>query len=334
MNTCTLSTRPRRSQIERGKRYIPETWLADICVGARNLRKAFLFHTFRADGCAFVPASSRSRDSAARPGGGAVRPRNIGAVTSALESPRRIRAEIAIVLGLSLGASAVYSVVSIVNRLTREEALSEQTATLNTSLSPRPTFDLIYQVLAVVFDLMPVALVVFLLWQASRPHLGRLGIDFTRPGRDALGGVALVAAIGIPGLAVYLGGRALGISVDVVPTALDTYWWTIPVLLLSALRAGLTEEIIVIGYLYARLGDLGWGRWKIIVGSALLRGSYHLYQGFGAFIGNFAMGVVFGWLYTRYGRLLPFVVAHFLLDAAIFVGYPWAAATFPELFGS
>ena len=250
------------------------------------------------------------------------------------ETPRRIRAEIAIVLALSLGASAVYSVVSIVNRLTREEALSQQTATLNTSLSPRPTFDLIYQVLAVAFDLVPVALVVFLLWQASRPHLGRLGIDFTRVGRDSLGGVALVAAIGIPGLAVYLGGRALGISVDVVPTALDTYWWTVPVLLLSALRAGLTEEVIVIGYLYARLGDLGWGRWRIIVCAALLRGSYHLYQGFGAFIGNFAMGIAFGWLYTRFGRLLPLVIAHFLLDAAIFVGYPWAAATFPELFGS
>jgi len=255
-------------------------------------------------------------------------------VTPALESPRRIRAEIAIVLGLSLGASAVYSVVSIVNRLTREEALSSQTATLNTSLSPRPLFDLVYQVLAVVFDLMPVALVVFLLWQASRPHLARLGIDSTRVGRDALGGVALVAAIGIPGLGVYLGGRALGISVDVVPTALDTYWWTVPVLILSALRAGITEEVIVIGYLYARLSDLGWGRWKIIVGSALLRGSYHLYQGFGAFIGNFAMGVAFGWLYTRFGRLLPLVIAHFLLDAAIFIGYPWAAATFPELFGS
>jgi len=255
-------------------------------------------------------------------------------VSSAPESPRRIRAEIAIVLGLSLGASAVYSVVSITNRLTRDEALSQQTATLNTSLSPRPAFDLVYQVLAVVFDLMPVALVVFLLWQASRPHLSRLGIDSTRVGRDSLGGVALVAAIGIPGLAVYLGGRALGISVDVVPTALDTYWWTVPVLLLSALRAGVTEEVIVIGYLYARLGDLGWGRWKIIVGSALLRGSYHLYQGFGAFIGNFAMGIAFGWLYTRFGRLLPLVIAHFLLDAVIFVGYPWAAATFPELFGS
>jgi membrane protease YdiL (CAAX protease family) len=251
-----------------------------------------------------------------------------------LDSPRRIRAEIAIVLGLSLGASAVYSVVSIANRLTREEALSEQTATLNTSLSPRPNFDLVYQVLGVLFDLMPVALVAFLLWQASRPHLSRLGIDFTRVGRDALGGVALVVAIGIPGLGVYLGGRALGISVDVVPTALDAYWWTVPVLLLSALRAGITEEVIVIGYLYARLGDLGWGRWQIILGSAVLRGSYHLYQGFGAFIGNLAMGIAFGWLYTRFGRLLPLVIAHFLLDAAIFIGYPWAAVTFPQLFGS
>jgi membrane protease YdiL (CAAX protease family) len=248
-------------------------------------------------------------------------------------SPRRIRWEVAIVLGLSLGASAVYSVVSIVNRMTLEQALGDQSASLNTSLSPRPTFDLIYQVLGVFFDLMPVALVVFLLWQAGRPHLGRLGIDGTRPVRDGLGGVALAAAIGIPGLAVYLGGRALGISVDVNPAALDAYWWTVPVLILSALRAALTEEVIVVGYLYARLRDLGWGQWKIIVGAALLRGTYHLYQGFGAFVGNFAMGLLFGWLYTRFGRLMPLIVAHFVLDAAIFVGYPWAADTFPALFG-
>ena len=248
-------------------------------------------------------------------------------------SRSRIRFEIAIVLGLSLGASAVYSIVSIINRLTLEQALADQTATINSPLSARPTFDLIYQILAVFFDLMPVALVIFLLWQTGRPHLVRLGLDGSRVWRDTLWGVALVAAIGIPGLGVYLGGRALGISVDVVPTALDAYWWTVPVLILSALRAAVTEEVIVVGYLYARLGDLGWGRWKIIVGAAVLRGSYHLYQGFGAFIGNLAMGIAFGWLYTRFGRLLPLVVAHFLLDATIFVGYPWAAATFPQLFG-
>ena len=243
----------------------------------------------------------------------------------------RLRAEVLIVLGLSLGASAAYSIVAIINRVTREEALSDQTATLNGSLSPRPIFDLIYQLMGVFFDLVPVALVAFLLWQATRPHLGRLGIDFTKPARDASWGIVLALVIGIPGIGLYLLGKQLGLTVTVVPNALDTYWWTVPVLLLSAMRAAVTEEVIVIGYLFTRLRDLGWGSWRIILGAAVLRGSYHLYQGFGAFIGNVAMGVLFGWLYQRYGRLLPFVIAHFVIDAAIFVGYPWAATAFPDL---
>ena len=247
-------------------------------------------------------------------------------------SRRRTRAEILIVLGLSLGASAAYSVVSIVNRTTRQESLADQSTTINQSLSDRPWFDLIYQLMGIFFDLVPVALVAFLLWQAARPHLSRLGIDGGRPGRDAVQGLGLALAIGIPGIGVYLAGRALGITVNVNPAGLDAYWWTIPVLLLSALRAGVTEEVIVIGYLFARLRDLGWKPWTIILVSATLRGTYHLYQGFGAFIGNFAMGVLFGWLYTRTGRVLPFVIAHIVIDAAIFVGYPWAAATFPGLF--
>lgn len=253
---------------------------------------------------------------------------------SRFESRGRIGAEIAIVLGLSLGASAITSIVTIVNRLTLETSLAEQTATLNTSRDDRPVFDLIYQVLSIVFDLVPVALVVFLLWSTARPHLSRFGVDARRPLGDALGGLAIVAIIALPGLGVYLGGRALGISVDVKASALEDYWWTIPVLILSALRAGLSEEFIVVGYLFARLRDLGWGTWTVITASALLRGTYHLYQGFGGFIGNIAMGFFFGWLYTRYGRLLPLVIAHTLLDAVIFIGYPWAAVTFPDLFGS
>jgi membrane protease YdiL (CAAX protease family) len=247
----------------------------------------------------------------------------------------RLWAEIAIVLGLSLGASAVYSVIAIINRLTREQALADQTASINTSLSARPTFDLIYQILGVSFALVPVALVLFLLWDATRPGLGKLhrfGIDGERPWRDFGAGVALAALIGLPGIGVYLGGRALGLTVNVIPTALDTYWWTIPVLILAAMRAGIVEEVIVVGYLFARLRDLGWGFWQIIITSALLRGTYHLYQGIGSFIGNIAMGIVFGWLYVRFGRLLPLVIAHILIDAAVFIGYPWAAATFPALF--
>ena len=245
----------------------------------------------------------------------------------------RLRVEIVLVLGLSLGASALYSIVSIINKVTLTTPLSSQTATLNGSLSARPVFDLIYQFLAIFFDLVPVALVGFLLWRMTQPHLARLGIDFRHPGRDTLLGLGLALVIGLPGVGVYLGSKAIGIGVTVIPSVIDTYWWSIPILVLSALRAGLQEEVIVIAYLFARLRDLGWKTWPIILTAAALRGSYHLYQGFGAFIGNFAMGVLFGWLYSRYGRVLPLIIAHFVIDTAIFVGYPWAALTFPALFG-
>ncbi|KQO84201.1 CAAX protease [Frigoribacterium sp. Leaf263] len=245
----------------------------------------------------------------------------------------RLRVEIAIVLGLSLGASAVYSLVSIVNRLTQPTSLSQQTATLNSSLSDRAVFDLVYQVLGVLVDLVPVALVAYLLWQHRRPHLARLGVDFSRSGRDVLGGLGLALAIGIPGIGLYLVGKALDLTVTVVPTDLAEHWWTAPVLVLSALRAGLTEEIIVVAYLFARLTDLRWRPAAIIVAAALLRGTYHLYQGFGAFVGNVVMGLVFGWLYARYGRILPLVVAHVVMDSAVFIGYPWAASAFPGFFG-
>lgn len=254
----------------------------------------------------------------------------------ATEIPSRGRgrtvAEILLVLGVSLGASAVYSIVEIVDLSTRKTSLSHQSAALNTSLSSRPAFDLIYQFLGLFFDVVPVALVAFLLWQVARPHLGRLGLDLRHPGKDLGVGVLLAIIIGAGGIGVYLGGRALGITVDVSADGLGAYWWTVPILLLSALRAALQEEIIVVGYLFARLRELGWNTWLIIVATSILRGSYHLYQGFGAFVGNFAMGMLFGWLYNRYGRVLPLVIAHFLIDAAIFVGYSWAVSAFPRLF--
>ncbi|ALD13328.1 CAAX protease [Clavibacter capsici] len=251
---------------------------------------------------------------------------------------RRLRIEIAIVLGLSLGASAVYSVLRIVDLSTRSESLGSQSATINRSLNDRQVFDLLYQLLDVATALVPVALVLFLLWQPGRSAFRRIGLDLRRPGRDVAAGLGLAALIGVPGLCLYLAGRALGITVDVVPTALDSYWWTVPVLVLVALRAALQEEVIVVGYLFTRLRELGWGRgrlgaWTVILAAAVLRGSYHLYQGYGPFLGNVAMGVVFGWCYVRYGRTAPLVVAHLILDVVSFVGYPVALALMPGLFG-
>ncbi|MBN9139861.1 MAG: CPBP family intramembrane metalloprotease [Micrococcales bacterium] len=245
----------------------------------------------------------------------------------------RIRWEIGIVLALGLGQSAVYAIVALAYRLTREEALGDQSATLNPSLSDREIFDLIYQVLGIAFALAPVLLVCYLLWAPNRPHLGALGLDGTRVVRDVSWGTGLVLAVGIPGLAFYAVGRALGLFVAVNPAGLGDHWWTIPILLLSAARAAIQEEFVVLGYLFERLRRLGWGTWPIILATSVFRASYHLYQGPGAFIGNLVMGLAFGWLFARTGRLLPFVAAHFLIDAVVFVGYPLAASWWPGLFG-
>lgn len=235
-------------------------------------------------------------------------------------------------LGLSLGQSAVYSVVNLVDNLTRGP-LRSQTTALNSKQSDRPAFDAIYQLLPTLFGLVPVALVCFLLWRSARPHLDRLGIDGRRPVADAGVGVLLALVIGAGGLIVYVAGLALGLTVRVEPAPLSSYWWTPLILFLSAFRAGASEEVIMIGYLFARLRELGWSRWAIILGSATLRGTYHLYQGPSAFVGNFLMGVIFGWLFTRTGRVIPLVIAHTLINTTVFIGYPWAFATFPQLFG-
>ena len=71
--------------------------------------------------------------------------------------------EVLLVLGVSLGASATYSVVRLMDRLTRAQTLASQTATLNASASDRPWLDLTYQLLDIGFALVPVALALFLL---------------------------------------------------------------------------------------------------------------------------------------------------------------------------
>src|SRR5690625_2886132 len=248
---------------------------------------------------------------------------------------RRLGIEIWIVMGLSLGQSAVYAVVNILERLTRGP-LGGQTATLNPSRSAQPYFDLIYQLLSVVFALVPVALALYLLSAGGRSALARIGLDLRAPGRDLTWGLGLGALIGIPGLGLYVAGRALGVTVQVQASALDQYWWTIPVLLLAALKNGLVEEVLVVGYLIERLTDLRWRLPAIVATSALLRGGYHLYQGWGPFAANIIMGVIFAWFYTtRWGRrrVMPLVIAHTALDVVAFVGYAYLPAAWLAALG-
>jgi len=239
----------------------------------------------------------------------------------ATPTTRRIRGEIWLVLGLSLGQSAVYSVVSIIARITAETPLREQVTALNPPRSPRPHLDLSYQLLSLGFALVPVALALFLLSEPGRRATARVGLNFRRPGRDLAAGVGLAALIGIPGIAIYAAGRALGVTVEVQAATLEPYWWAIPVLILAALKNAVVEEVIATGYLMERLEQLSWPPALQVAASAVLRGGYHLYQGIGPFFANIAMGIIFAAYYRRRRRTMPLVIAHTLIDIVAFAGY-------------
>jgi membrane protease YdiL (CAAX protease family) len=231
-----------------------------------------------------------------------------------------LTAEVWLVLGLSLGRSAVYAILDLINSLTYVEPISDQATTLHREVAAPDLLALAYQVAPIVFGVFPALLAVYLLGRPVRRVLAGIGLDGTEAGRDTLRALALAAVIGVPGLALYVAGRALGITKHVTASGLADHWWTVPVLIASALANGLVEEVVAVAYLVTRLEQLRWRPWALLAASAVLRGAYHLYQGIGPALGNLVMGLVFAEFYRRTRRVAPLVGAHTLLDVVAFTG--------------
>src|SRR4029453_19423082 len=111
----------------------------------------------------------------------------------------RLGLEVAIVLGLSLGQSAVYAVLRIIERLTRNVPLAQQTSTLKPSITPgRPWLDLTYQLVGIAFGLMPVLLELYLLNLTDPPAARTIGFYLRRPQFDLGFGALIAVAIRLP----------------------------------------------------------------------------------------------------------------------------------------
>lgn len=235
---------------------------------------------------------------------------------------RDLLAETWLVLGVSLGASAIWSALSLIRKLTASVPLGSQTTAMNSSVTPdRPWLDLAYQLVGIALALVPVVLAVHLLSRGDVRARFAIGWDWTEPTRDVVRGMGLAALIGIPGLGLYAVAKALDLNTTIAAANLADVWWAVPVLVLAAAQNAILEEVLMIGYLFTRWSHAGWSTGRIMLSSALIRGSYHLYQGFGGFVGNAIMGLIFGWIYTRTKRVGPLVVAHTILDVVAFVGY-------------
>lgn len=231
--------------------------------------------------------------------------------------------ELWLVYGLSLGASAIYSTLSLVRKLLSEAGLAGSKVTLNQSATPIAWLDLTYQLVGVALALAPVGLAVYLVALYPGNPWRQLGLHVRGWGADVWRGIGFAAAVGIPGIGLYLLGRQLGLAAAVDPSGLYAHWWTIPILLLAAAKASIVEEFIAVAFTRLRVSALNWTPVAFILFSALLRASYHSYQGYIGFIGNFVMGLVFAWYYQRSGRLFPLLVAHAAMDVSVFVAGPW-----------
>lgn len=227
---------------------------------------------------------------------------------------RRLWAEILVVTAVTFGTSGLRAILRLIDDLLAPTSLNEQQVTLNQSQSPLPLLDVALQLSS--------ALVLFAWGALALLLLAYDGRRLTDPRASDLGwGALLAAVIGIPGLALYVTAVQLGLSKVVAPTGFDNAFTEIPLLLTWSAANAFGEEIVVVAWLMTRLRQLRIPLAGALAASALLRGSYHLYQGISAGLGNIVMGVVYGWFFARTGRITPLIIAHFLIDAIAFVGY-------------
>lgn len=234
---------------------------------------------------------------------------------------RLLGIEVLLVLALSLGASGLYALLDLLKGLiVTAQPLAHQTATLYAPAAPQAWLDISYQLLDIVTELAPVLLVAYLLVRSGE-SVAAIGVDRTRPADDAAWGVGLTLVVGAVGLGALYAAKSLGINRNLIVGGGANRWWDVGLLVLQAVGTALSEEIIVCGYLLHRLRQLGWRDNKSLVVASAVRGSYHLYQGFGGAAANFALGLFFGRIFQRRGRVLPMVFAHFVIDAVAFVGY-------------
>jgi membrane protease YdiL (CAAX protease family) len=241
-----------------------------------------------------------------------------------LTDPQRrvIRIEMVVVLAVSFGLSAYTAFLNLIEAVLL--GLAGQRVALNPRRSPFDAIDLGLN-LAVAFQLVAWgALGVYLLWRSGFGP-AQIGLGRVRWRPDVLGGLGLAALIGLPGLGLYVAARALGLSAHVEPVELYDTWWRIPVLLFTAFANGWAEEVIVVAFLLTRLRQLRVNPVTALLASSLLRGAYHLYQGFSAGLGNVVMGLVFAYVWRRTGRLWPLIIAHGIIDSVAYVGYALAS---------
>jgi membrane protease YdiL (CAAX protease family) len=171
-------------------------------------------------------------------------------------------------------------------------------------------------VVSIIFELFlswsPVLVIGYLLAR-SREGWPGIGLTRFRPADVGMGAILWVASfilvLVLAQLFQYFGQR----EVDFLPEGLPLWFRAIQAVLI-AVTAGVTEEIVVRGYAQTRLEQLRASTAVILLVPTALWGILHVYQGLGAALTIFCLGLMYAWYYHRTRRLWPLVLAHILFD--------------------
>jgi membrane protease YdiL (CAAX protease family) len=159
----------------------------------------------------------------------------------------------------------------------------------------------------------PVLLIGYLLVRSGE---GRRGIGLDRFDRRADGLVGLglwIASFVLVLILAWIFAPFGQREVDFLPNELPLWFRWIDAVVI-AVTAGVTEEVVVRGYAQTRLEQLRVPTALVLVLPTALWGVLHLYEGVGAALTIFCLGMLYAWYYHKTRRLWPIIIAHGLFD--------------------
>ena len=215
-------------------------------------------------------------------------------------SPRALRVQLGLVLLLAFAPGTLGLLVMALGPDTPAEVEAQ----------------LLPSIVSILFEVflsfIPVLVIGYLL---TRNREGWAGIGLTRfrAGDLGMGAILWVASfilvLVLAQLFQYFGQR----EVDFLPEGLPLWFRAVQAVLI-AVTAGVTEEIVVRGYAQTRLEQLRAPAAVILLLPTGLWGVLHVYQGPGAALTIFGLGLMYAWYFQRTRRLWPLILAHLLFD--------------------
>ena len=225
---------------------------------------------------------------------------------------RRLTVEVLIVLAIFPLPYVINAVVSLIQSALHAGASGRYPLPISSHLG----FSFLIDMILALEPLAAAALAIYLLSIRDEGGGRAIGLDRSDPRQDlALFLPVFLLCFFVPELGVSLLLKATHVRTIAPQSQILPAYFSI-VGIITAVTAGVVEEIVVLGFLVRRLEQLGLKPVAVVAIAVLVRISYHVYYGWGV-LPILAWAVASVLMYQRFRRLWPFIVVHALWDLGL-----------------